>query len=119
VAGKGVAAVKSSTLFVLVLATVSLLLPAHAQKGVMRDRLPFPQANDEFSTIERMHTNPGTTTRVDPNRLQREAKELLDLSESLQTDLQRVRQGLLPKDTIEKLKRIEKLSKQLRGELGQ
>ena len=56
---------------------------------------------------------------ADPLELQREAKELLELSQSLQPDMQSVNHGLLPKDTIEKLKRIEKLSKRLRGELGQ
>src|SRR2546428_91899 len=50
--------------------------------------------------------------------MQREAKELLELSQSLQPDMESVNHGILPKDTIEKLKRIEKLSKRLRGELG-
>lgn len=114
---------KSSTLFVLLLAIcVAWLLlvrtPAHAQKEVTPDRLPFPQADDRFDTILRSHANVETSTRVDRVRLQREAQELLELSQSLQPDLQHVKQGLLPKDTVEKLKRIEKLSKHLRGELG-
>jgi hypothetical protein len=32
--------------------------------------------------------------------------------------MDQVSRGLLPKDTVEKLKRIEKLSKRLRGELN-
>ena len=55
---------------------------------------------------------------VDPVQLQREAKELLELSQSVQPDIDRISHGLLPKDTIEKLKRIEKVSKHLRGELS-
>ena len=55
----------------------------------------------------------------DAMELQRQAKELLELSESLQPDMESVNHGLLPKNTIEKLKRIEKLSKRMRGELGQ
>ena len=55
----------------------------------------------------------------DPLELQREAKELLELSQSLQPDMESLNHGLLPKDTIDKLKRIEKLSKRLRGELSQ
>ena len=35
------------------------------------------------------------------------------------TDAASNQQGMLPKDMVEKLKRIEKLSKQLRGELSQ
>ena len=54
----------------------------------------------------------------DPLELQREAKELLELSQSLQPDMESLNHGLLPKDTIDKLKRIEKLSKRLRGELA-
>jgi hypothetical protein len=58
-------------------------------------------------------------TPTDPVQLHREAKELLELSQSLQMDIEQVNHGLLPKDTLEKLKRIEKLSKHLRGELTQ
>jgi hypothetical protein len=55
---------------------------------------------------------------LDPLQLQREARELSDLARSLPVDIDHVNQGLLPKDIIEKLKRIEKLSKRLRGELA-
>jgi hypothetical protein len=50
-------------------------------------------------------------------RLERDAKELADLSASLPADIDRVNHGLLPKDVNEKLRRIEKLSKRLRSEL--
>lgn len=56
--------------------------------------------------------------RVDPIELQREARELSDLASSLPADMDHIGQGLMPKDTIDKLKRIEKLSKQLRGQIG-
>jgi hypothetical protein len=55
---------------------------------------------------------------IDAHQLQREAKEILELSQSLQLDIDQVNHGLLPKDTIEKLKRIEKLCKRLRGEVA-
>ena len=79
----------------------------------------FPQADDRFDTILQMHSKAATATRIDPNQLQREARELLELSQSLQPDMQHLEQGLLPKNTLEKLKRIENLSKHLRGELRQ
>jgi hypothetical protein len=115
--------VKSSSFFMLLFAicVASLILartPAHAQKEVTPDRLPFPQADDRFDTILKMHSSTGAATRIDPDRLQREAKELLELSQALQPDMQHVKQGLLPKDTVQKLKRIENLSKHLRDELG-
>jgi len=53
-----------------------------------------------------------------PAALQREAKELLELSQSLQPDIESLSRGLLPKDLVDKLKRIEKLSKRLRGEIA-
>jgi hypothetical protein len=67
--------------------------------------------------VEGMPSNAQTKSKVDPAQLQREAHELLDLSQSLQADIESVNQGLHPKDTIEKLKRIQKLAKHLRGEI--
>jgi hypothetical protein len=58
------------------------------------------------------------TTRSDPMELRREAKQILELSRSVQLDIDSVNRGLLPKDTIDKLKRIEKLSKHLRSQVG-
>lgn len=68
-----------------------------------------PTATDESAPPRRPH--------IDALQLQREARELLELSQSLQLDIDQVNHGLLPKDTLEKLKRIEKLSKHLRGEI--
>ena len=55
---------------------------------------------------------------VDPLLLQRDAKELLELSQSLQPDIDAINHGLLPKDAVEKLKRIEKLTKHLRSQVA-
>jgi hypothetical protein len=54
---------------------------------------------------------------VDPMELRREASQVLELSKSIQSDLESVSRGLLPKDTIDKLKKIEKLSKHLRNQI--
>lgn len=56
--------------------------------------------------------------KLDPAELQRESQELLELSQSLQGDIESVNKGLMPKDTIEKLKRIQKLAKHLKGSLS-
>lgn len=56
---------------------------------------------------------------VDPVQLQREADELSALAGSVPVDIKAVNSGILPKDFLGKLKRIEKLSKHLRSELGQ
>src|SRR5450432_845001 len=55
--------------------------------------------------------------RVDPVKLQRDADDLARLAQTIPTDAASIRQGMLPKDTIQKLKQIEKLSKRLRAEL--
>ena len=54
---------------------------------------------------------------VDGTKLQRTACELAELSASIPTDVDRANRGLLSKDIIDKLKRVEKLSKELRSEL--
>ena len=82
---------------------------------------PTPHANEIPVEIvphmpigsQRAHTNP----RVDPQELRREASQVLELSKSIQSDLESVSRGLLPKDTIDKLKKIEKLSKHLRNQI--
>jgi hypothetical protein len=60
---------------------------------------------------------PPAKRTLDPVKLHAEANELADLARSVPSDVDEVSQGKLPKDFAEKLKRIEKLSKHLRGEL--
>jgi hypothetical protein len=50
-------------------------------------------------------------------QLQKDAKELTELCASVPDDMARIKQGLLSKDVVEKLKRLEKLSKHLREQL--
>ena len=70
-------------------------------------------------TLGQMPTpNPEGKIKLDPVQMQSEARELLELTQSLQSDIDSVNHGVLPKDTIGKLKRIEKLAKHLRGEIA-
>ncbi len=55
--------------------------------------------------------------RVASLQLQKDAKELAELCASVPDDMAKVRQGLLSKDVVEKLKRVEKLSKSVREQL--
>jgi hypothetical protein len=48
---------------------------------------------------------------------EREARELSDLAKTIPGDMDQVNHGLMPKDMLDKLKRIEKLSKHLRNEI--
>jgi hypothetical protein len=56
---------------------------------------------------------------VDVVKLKRDAEELASLAQSLPPAIDQTSKGLLPKDLSEKLKRIEKLAKQLRSQISQ
>ncbi|HEY1676307.1 MAG TPA: hypothetical protein VGG04_01245 [Candidatus Sulfotelmatobacter sp.] len=67
----------------------------------------------------RAQTEIGSQPRApDPAALQNEARQLATLAASIPPDLQNVNKGLMSKDLIQKLKQIEKLSKQLRSGLA-
>lgn len=62
--------------------------------------------------------SPITTRRhIDLVKLQQEADELSKIAQTIPADVISVRHDMLPKDLLEKLKRIEKLSKHLHREL--
>ena len=52
-------------------------------------------------------------------QLQKDATELGELCASVPSDLAGVNQGFLPQDVVDKLKRMEKLSKRVREQLTQ
>ena len=56
---------------------------------------------------------------LNKQQLDHEAAELSSLAQSIPLDINSVTRGTLPKDLLGKLKRIEKLSKQLRSQLTQ
>ena len=56
-------------------------------------------------------------THISSQTLQREAAQLADLAATVPPGVQNISNGLLDKDLIQKLKRIEKLSKRLRNEI--
>jgi hypothetical protein len=55
---------------------------------------------------------------ADSAQLQRDAKELARLAQLIPSEVQQVENGRLPKDLDGQLKRIGKLSKQLRREIS-
>jgi hypothetical protein len=93
-------------------------MPAHAQRKVSWPQPPRPAESAAAVPHFAVRTTDLPKKVVDSVQVQRDAKELLELSQSLQPDIDYVNRGLLPKDTLEKLKRIEKLSKHLRSELA-
>jgi hypothetical protein len=55
---------------------------------------------------------------VDPVKLKRDADELASLAASIPPAVDQTTHGVLPNDLLEKLKKIEKLSKRLRSEIN-
>jgi hypothetical protein len=55
--------------------------------------------------------------RLDIVTIEREPKEMAALASSIPGDVEQLKKGLLPSSALDKLKRIEKLSKELRGRI--
>ena len=109
------------TASVFLVALLLFALPTYAQLGAPLGRCgPSPHdpswpRNQLPSEQVSLETQKRST--LDMLGLQRDAQELAELSASIPADVKRVNRGLLPKDLVEKLKRVEKLSKHLRSEL--
>jgi hypothetical protein len=99
----------SSILFPLLLIVV--LCGGQTREGPLT--IPVPNSTD----IRRDSPSPAPVHRIDPARVRNQADELAKLASGIPSDIDQVGKGLLPKDLNDKLKKIEKLSKQLRQEL--
>lgn len=104
------------------LALLLFTLPAHPQLGAPLGRCG-PQPYDPDWPRNQLPSEPVSSEAqkkpaVDMAKLQRDAQELADLSASIPVDINRANRGLLSKDVVNKLKRVEKLSRQLRSELA-
>jgi len=58
------------------------------------------------------------TPQIDTMQLRHDAAELTQLANTIPPDIERALNGVLAKDLKDRLKRIEKLSKSLRGQLA-
>jgi hypothetical protein len=106
--------VKKSML--LALPPILALLAAPAIPQGTKNNYPTPPPPLNSTTGEKEPATFGR--RVDLAKLQREADELSRMSQTIPSDVASVRKGMLPRDVIEKLKQIEKLSKRPRTELN-
>ena len=86
----------------------------NAQTGSHHFPTPPEPLDPQSQKKEQPQTPPH---RIDPTLLQNEADDLARIAQTIPSDVASVRKGMLPKDVIEKLKQIEKLSKRLRTEL--
>ena len=96
------------------------VVPAHAQiKDAYIPGVPPPPASMDRDNGKTAPDEPKVPQRhIDLVKLQQEADDLARTAQTISADVAGVRGGTLPKDIVEKLKRIEKLSKHLRSELN-
>jgi hypothetical protein len=82
---------------------------------------PSLQQANQAETQSQKDIPPPANRRVtvDPAKLKHDADELASLAESVPPEVDQATKGVLPKDLSEKLKRIEKLAKQLRSQISQ
>ena len=105
-----------SYLFVLALC---LLLTMESCLGQVK---PIPRGVREAEQAEQQSEKDipppaKQTLPVDMAKLEKDANELATLAQAIPSEISQVTRGALPKDLIEKLHRVEKLSKHLRNEL--
>jgi hypothetical protein len=92
----------------MVLLLIAAVSPA--QRKIRQPPVPPSTVSDE--PTEKPRQGPPQPNYVD---LERKARELADLAATVPNDIEQLKKGLLSKDVPDKLKRIEKLSKELRG----
>ncbi len=100
---------------------LSLALSASSGWGQARIQIPpgIRQADQTDAQMDRNLPPPLESRRgVDAAKLKHDADELAALAQSIPSAVDQSTKGVLPKDLGEKLKRIEKLAKHLRGELA-
>jgi hypothetical protein len=103
-------------ILILLFALLLSASTAFAQGAIPPDgQLQAEQAERQFEKTvpPPIHQQPS----VDLAKVRRDADELVMLSQSIHSGIDNVGKGMLPKDLIDKLKQMEKLSKRLRGEL--
>ncbi len=94
-----------------------IVLGASVTLGVSQSRSNFPKPPESLDSTSSEKAPSTPSRRVDLVQLQKEADDLARTAQTIPSDVASVRKGMLPKDVIEKLKQIEKLSKRLRSEL--
>ena len=95
-----------------------LLFTGLEASGQHRPTYPHPPQAADTATVENVQPQPSQRARPNPAELQHEVQELSSLAQDLSQDIEAVNRGLLPKDTVTKLKRVERLAKRLRKEIA-
>jgi hypothetical protein len=102
----------------LVLLVSLLTVPALTQQSGMSQKLPGPN----WTLPPTLRPEPPRESDMRAVRLEsirQHAEELAAVSTAVQSDLQQLQKGMMSKDFVENLKKMEKLSKTLRQEMSQ
>jgi hypothetical protein len=82
-------------------------------------RMSPPPASQQTPLVQLPEPAPTPAgPKVDLVEAHRDAVELARTAQSIPIDVESIRKGTMPKDVLQKLKQIEKLSKRLRSELN-
>jgi hypothetical protein len=107
--------------FVLVLLLI-MAMQSPATGVELQSAQPIPAgrtaANNATRQAEKVEPPTAVARGASAADLQKQSDELLSLAQQVHTDTQRASHGVVDKDLKDRLKRIEKLSKKLRDELG-
>jgi hypothetical protein len=98
--------------------TIPATLCLFVTMATPQTKLHFPTPPEPMDQQGPKQASASPTRHIDMAQAQRCADDLARTAQTIPTDIASVRQGMLPKDVIEKLKQIEKLSKHLRTELN-
>jgi hypothetical protein len=101
------------TLLLLLLATTSTAQGTHPVPPGVRQADQI-QGQLEKSSVPPMIQRPP----IELAKLRRDADELAALAQSIPSAVDQTAKGILPRDLNEKLKRIEKLAKELRSQVS-
>lgn len=99
----------------IALALLSLVLPASTQQATISTRTREQMWADRNIRPEPVNEVDVRAARI--ASIHRDAAELSTLDVSVQSQLQQLQKGMLPKDLAQNLKKLEKLSKRLRQEV--
>ena len=77
----------------------------------------YPKPPEPSVAQDKSPSDTKSIRRLDTFTMEREARELSVLASSIPGDVEQLKKGLLPSDAVDKLKRIEKLSKELRNRI--
>jgi len=101
----------------LIMILCFLVQPSPAQKPIP----PGVREADKIDAHSQQNLPPppaAQRTPADTAKLKRDADELASLAASIPSAVNQTTMGMLPKDLDQKLKRIEKLAKQLRSQIS-